>query len=223
MNTAKAILFIITSFSDMGAGEHTGLWLEEFAIPFMEFRKHGYRITVASIKGGRPPIDPRSAPDAAQSQEWRDALGALEHTVPVATVDAAQLDAVFVPGGHGTMFDLPNNPDTSKLLARFASADKVVASVCHGPAIFVGAKLDDGSYLVAGKKLTSFTNQEEGAAGLQSKMPFLLETRLREQGASFVAQPNWADHIEIDGKLITGQNPQSSRSAALAVIQALSH
>ncbi len=223
MSTAKAILFIITSFSDMGTGDHTGLWLEEFAIPYMEFSKRGYKITVASIKGGRVPIDPRSAPAPAQSQEWHDALSALERTVLASSVDASQFDAVFVPGGHGTMFDLPNNPDTGKLLARFASADKVVASVCHGPAIFVGAKLDDGTYFVAGKKMTGFTNQEEGAARLQSKMPFLLETRLREQGASFVAQPNWADHVEIDGKLITGQNPQSSRSTALAVIQALSH
>jgi putative intracellular protease/amidase len=222
MSATKAILFIITSFSDMGAGGQTGLWLEEFAVPYAEFRTQGYEITVASVKGGRAPVDPRSSPSAEQAREWSDALAALEHTEAVANVNAENFDAVFVPGGHGTMFDLPGNPDIGKLLARFDAEGKVIASVCHGPAIFVGAKRDNGAYLVAGKRLTGFTNQEEKAAGLESKMPFLLETRLREQGASFVAQANWADHVEIDGKLITGQNPQSSRSAALAVIQALS-
>lgn len=222
MSATKAILFIITSFSDMGAGGHTGLWLEEFAVPYTEFRKHGYEITVTSIQGGRAPVDPRSAPSAEQAQEWRDALVALEHTESVANVKAEHFDAVFVPGGHGTMFDFPGNPDAGKLLARFVAENKVIASVCHGPAIFVGTKLDNGAYLVAGKKLTSFTNQEEKASGLESKMPFLLETRLREQGASFMAQANWANHIEVDGKLITGQNPQSSRSVALAVIQLFS-
>lgn len=222
MSATKAILIIVTSFSDMGAGDHTGLWLEEFAVPYAEFRKQGYDITVASIKGGRAPVDPRSKPNPEQDKAWRDAIAVLEHTETLASVDASRFAAVFVPGGHGTMFDLPDNPDTGKLLARFAADDKVIASVCHGPAIFVGAKLDNGSYLVAGKKLTSFTNQEEQAAGLESKMPFLLETRLREQGAAFVAQTNWADHVEVDGKFITGQNPQSSRSTALAVIRALS-
>lgn len=222
MSAAKAILIIVTSFSDMGAGDHTGLWLEEFAVPYAEFKKHGYDITVASIKGGRAPVDPRSKPNPEQDKAWRDAIDVLEHTVPLASVDASRFAAVFVPGGHGTMFDLPDNLDTSKLLARFAADNKVIASVCHGPAIFVGAKLGNGSYLVAGKKLTSFTNEEEKAAGLEDKMPFLLETRLREQGASFVTQANWADHVEIDGKFITGQNPQSSRSVAVAVIKALS-
>ncbi|MFH2133990.1 MAG: type 1 glutamine amidotransferase domain-containing protein [Pseudomonadota bacterium] len=223
MSTTKAILFIITSFSDMGSGDHTGLWLEEFAVPYLEFTKQGYDITVASPQGGRAPVDPRSQVDAAQQLVWRTALSKLEHTVPVSTVSAEDFDAVFIPGGHGTMFDFPDNPAIGKLLARFAAENKVIASVCHGPAIFSGLKLDDGNYLVSGKRLTSFTNEEEKSAGYQSKVPFLLESRLREQGALFVAHPNWADHIEVDGKLITGQNPQSSRSAAWAVIDALSH
>lgn len=221
MSTIKAILIIVTNFSEIAPGEPTGLWLEEFAVPYMEFKKHGYEITVASIKGGRTPVDPRSKPSPEQTRTWRDAVSALENTLPVASVDTARFAAVFVPGGHGTMYDLPNNPDTNKLLARFAAENKVIAAMCHGPAILVGVTLGNGSPLIAGKMLTSFTNQEEKAAGFAEKMPFLLETRLRELGASFVERPNWSDHVEVDGNLITGQNPQSSRSAALAVIHAL--
>lgn len=221
MNSTKAILMIVTSVSEISPGERTGLWLEEFAVPYVEFSKHGFKMTVASIKGGSTPVDPRSKPDPEQSRVWHDAIAALEHTVPVASVDPSAFDAVFVPGGHGTMYDLPHHPDTGSLLARFAADGKVIAAMCHGPAIFVGVTLGNGSPLVAGKTLTSFTDQEEAAAGFADKMPFLLETRLRKLGASFVVQPNWSDHVEVDGFLITGQNPQSSRSTALAVMHAL--
>lgn len=128
---------------------------------------------------------------------------------------------MFFPGGHGTMFDLPDNPEVQRLVAEFAQADKVLASVCHGPACLVGALLRDGTPVVKGRKVTAFTDDEERAVELDRHMPFLLETRLRELGAVFVPAANWQDNVVVDGKLVTGQNPQSSASAAWAVIELL--
>lgn len=223
MNTIQSILIIVTSFSEITPGEPTGLWLEEFAVPYMEFKNKGFKISVASIQGGKAPIDPRSTPSAEQKEAWAEAIKTLEKTVPVASIETTYFDAVFIPGGHGTMFDFPNNEDLHKVLRGFAVQDKVIAAMCHGPASLVGVTLDDGTPLVAGKTVTSFTNEEESAAGFTKKMPFLLESRLRELGARFVGQPNWSNHVQVDGKLITGQNPQSSKSAAVAVIDALTN
>jgi putative intracellular protease/amidase len=136
-------------------------------------------------------------------------------------VNVDDFDAVFLPGGHGTMFDLPENVTLQQVLADMASADKVIGAVCHGPAGFVGVRLTDGTPLVAGRTITAFTNSEERAVELDQVMPFLLETRLRELGGRFVVGPNWADHVERDGRLITGQNPQSSGSVAQAIIDVL--
>ena len=221
MNTIQSIMIVVTSFSEIALGEPTGLWLEEFAVPYMEFKDKGYKVSVASIQGGKAPIDPRSKPTSEQEAAWAEAIKALENTVSVASIKPVNFDAIFIPGGHGTMFDLPKSDDLNKALRSFAEQDKVIAAMCHGPASLVGVTLEDGTPLVAGKTVTSFTNEEESAAGLTNKMPFLLESRLRELGAKFVAQPNWSDHVQVDGKLITGQNPQSSKSAARAVIKAL--
>jgi putative intracellular protease/amidase len=168
-------------------------------------------------------VDPRSLPDKALENAWEEAMAALEDAVAVSTVDASQYHAVFVPGGHGTMYDLPDNPELARLLSRMAADDKVIAAMCHGPSILVGVTGSDGKPLVAGRRLTSFTDEEEGTAGFAHKMPFLLESRLRELGADFVEKPNWSDHVEVDGNLVTGQNPQSSKSTAQAVIELLSN
>ncbi|MES9854459.1 MAG: type 1 glutamine amidotransferase domain-containing protein [Candidatus Thiodiazotropha sp. L084R] len=221
MDTLHSLLMIVTSFSEISPGEPTGLWLEEFAVPYIEFTNQGYRVSVASVKGGKAPIDPRSDPTAEQAETWAAALNALEETIPVASIVPTDYDAVFIPGGHGTMFDFPNSHDLQTALRGFAEHDKIIAAMCHGPASMVGVTLSDGTPLVAGKTLTSFTNEEESVAGFTKKMPFLLESRLRDLGANFVEKPNWSDHVQVDGKLITGQNPQSSRSTALAVIDAL--
>lgn len=223
MNAIHSILIIVTSFSEIAPGEPTGLWLEEFAVPYMEFKQQGFDVSVASIKGGKAPVDPRSNPSPEQKEAWGAAINALNDTLPVASIDTGKFDAVFIPGGHGTMFDLPASEDLHQLLRGFAERDKVIAAMCHGPASLVGVTLADGTPLVAGKTITSFTNEEESAAGFTDKMPFLLETRLKELGAHFVEQPNWSDHVQVDGKLITGQNPQSSESAALAVIEVLNN
>ncbi len=223
MSRVQSILMIVTSFSEIAPGEPTGLWLEELAAPYMEFKGRGFKISVASIQGGKAPIDPRSKPTPEQKEAWTEAIEALDNTVPVASIEPTNFDAVFIPGGHGTMFDFPDSEDLHKALRAFTEQDKVIATMCHGPASLVGVTLEDGTPLVAGKIVTSFTNEEESAAGFKDKMPFLLENRLRALGAKFVEEPNWSNHVQVDGKLITGQNPQSSKDTALAVIDALTN
>jgi len=219
---SKKILMVVTSSERIiSTNQLTGVWLEEFALPYLQFQTNGYEVTVASPKGGKTPIDPRSEPPEEQAQEWAQARAALNNTLNLDTVKAADYAAIFMPGGHGTMFDLPGNPGLQQLLRDFAEQDKILAAVCHGPAGLVGATLSDGRPIVAGKTITAFTDSEERAAGMDKDMPFLLETSLTELGANFVRQPDWTSHVERDGKLITGQNPQSSARVAQAVIEAL--
>lgn len=220
MSDNKNILMIVTNHDQIDAEHPTGLWFEEFAVPYQLFREKGYVVTVASPKGGQTPIDPRSLPDTEQAEAHAEALQALKETQPLSSVNAENYDAVFFPGGHGTMYDLPS-PEIGRIVSQFADAEKVVAAVCHGPAALVEAKNSDGTPLVQGRKVTGFTNAEEQAVELDKLMPFLLESRLRELGAEFDAASNWSDHVIVDGMLITGQNPQSSGSAAKAVIEAL--
>lgn len=221
MPATKQILIVVTSHNRLADGTATGIWLEEFAIPYLEFTTQGCEVVVTSPQGGDVPIDPRSAPSSEAADRWGLARAALRKTQPLTAVVATPYAAIFLPGGHGTMFDLPGNATLQRLLGDFAAADKVIAAVCHGPVGLVGATLADGTPLVAGKRLTAFTDAEERAANLADQMPFLLESRLRELGAAFVAAPNWTDHSEQDGRLITGQNPQSSRSVARAILAAL--
>jgi putative intracellular protease/amidase len=215
---SKKILFVVTSAGAMSNGAATGLWFEEFATPYAAFADAGYAITVASPRGGDAPIDPRSN---EHKPEWAAARAALKGTRALDAIDADRFDAVFMPGGHGTMFDLPNNARLGALLGAFADADKVIAAVCHGPAALVGAKRGDGRYIVDGKTITSFLDDEERAANLDKEMPFLLESALRNQGGRFKTAALWSDHVERDGLLITGQNPASSASTARAVMEAL--
>lgn len=215
------VLMVVTSANETGAGKPTGLWLEEFAVPYLKFKEAGFQITIASIKGGEAPVDPRSLEDKAKVQQWSQAVALLKKTKPLAKVNPVQFDAIFLPGGHGTMFDLPNNKTLQQLLHQFSKSGKVIAALCHGPAGFVGARKGDGTPLVAGLTVTSFTDEEEKAIQLDKEMPFLLETKLREEGAKFVAGEKWASHVEVDGKMVTGQNPASSEAVADAVIKLL--
>ena len=216
MNTIMAILIIVTGASQMTSGDKTGVWLEEFAVPYMKFKKEGFEVTVATINGGVVPIDPASADGA--KPEWKEAIEALKNAQKLDTVDSEKYAAVYIPGGHGAMFDLVEDKVVKKVLAEFADADKVVSAVCHGPASLVGVKLNNGKYLVEGKKLTSFTNSEEDEVQKSDKMPFMLESKLIEQGATFQAKGNWEDNVVVDGNLITGQNPNASASIADAII-----
>lgn len=219
MNTRTAILIVVTSHDRIDADHPTGLWFEEFAVPYSKFRAAGYAVTVASPLGGDTPIDARSLEGYESTAANETAMTALRGTRKLdAGVNAHDYAAIFFPGGHGTMFDLPDNPQVQRLIREFAEADKVIASVCHGPACLVGVMLRNGTAFVKGRKVTAFTDSEERAVQLDKAMPFLLESRLRDQGAEFVPAADWADNIVVDGKLVTGQNPQSSGSAVDAVI-----
>jgi putative intracellular protease/amidase len=217
----RRILMVVTSHDRIDDEHPTGLWLEEFALPYEEFRSRGYLVTVVSPRGGATPVDPRSRPRPEQGDRWREARGALVETRTLDCFRAADFDAVFLPGGHGTMFDFPDDPDLQDLLVAAFARERVVAAVCHGPAALVNLRDRQGRPLVRGRRLTGFTDAEEREVGLADQVPFLLETALRERGAEFVAAPNWSDHVERDGLLVTGQNPQSSASAARAVADAL--
>ncbi len=217
----KQILMVVTSAGAMTNGEPTGLWLEEFALPYQLFSEQGYAITVASPKGGKAPVDERSLQDENQVSTWTNATTALEKTKTLDAVNAADFDALFIPGGHGTMFDFPGNAELQRLLHNFHAQDKIIASVCHGPAAFVGTKTADGTPLVKGKTITAFTDAEEKAVGLDSAVPFLLEKSLRAEGANFVPAELWQPNTQVDGKLVTGQNPASSQGCAEAVIKLL--
>ncbi|MFC7440997.1 type 1 glutamine amidotransferase domain-containing protein [Laceyella putida] len=217
---AKKVLMVVTNHTELNEGKKTGIWLSEFAEPYIEFTKKGYEVTVASPLGGKGPIDPGSV-DENTPQDFLDAAKNLENTVKLDEVTAEDFDAIFLPGGHGTMFDLPGNQKLQELLRGFYEGNKIVAAVCHGPAGLVGATLSNGQPLVAGKRVNAFTNREEAETTLDRHMPFLLESKLRELGAIFVAAPNWTTHHEVDGNLITGQNPQSTLAVTKSVIEKL--
>ncbi len=217
-------VLVVTTSNELFQGLHphpTGVWLEEFAVPYIALQKSGAQLVVASPKGGEMPVDPRSLPTPEEKIVWKAAIDAAKNTVKLSLVKSKDFDAIFIPGGHGPMFDLPDDPDLQRLVREFYEAKKWVASVCHGPAGLVNVKLSDGNHLVNGRILTSYTNSEEIAAKLDKEVPFILEQKLREDGAIFVDEGNRADHVEQDGRLITGQNPFSSARIAWFLIAAL--
>ncbi|MET3852410.1 MULTISPECIES: type 1 glutamine amidotransferase domain-containing protein [unclassified Paenibacillus] len=217
---AKKVLIVVTNHAEIYEGRSTGIWLTEFAEAYLEFVEKGYNVTVASPLGGKGPIDPGSI-DSTTPQRLLDTQKHLENTLKLDEVGSNEFDAIFLPGGHGTMYDLPDNRKLQELLRDFYEAGKIVAAVCHGPAGLVGAKLSNGSPLVAGKRISAFTDREEAATTLDQHLPFLLESKLRDLGAIYVAAPNWTTHYEVDGNLITGQNPQSTLVVTQAVIAQL--
>lgn len=227
MQNAK-ILMISTSAATMDNGEPTGVWLEELTTPYYAFCDAGAEVTLASIFGGAIPVDQRSvAPegenDASVERSLKDeALQAQMASSPrFDSFDAADFDAVFLPGGHGTMFDYPESAALAALIETFDRAGKVVAAVCHGPAGLVRARKPDGTAFVGGRRIAAFTDSEECAVGLQDAVPFLLETRLKELGANHEAAPDFEPFALRDGTLVTGQNPASARATATLVMEAL--
>lgn len=216
----KSILFVLTSHDQINEEHKTGLWFSEFAEPYEIFQEAGFRLTTASIKGGNAPIDPRSLNEET-SAKWAELIRVAEQTVAIADVTSEGYDAIFMPGGHGTMFDMPDHPKLQSLIAEFAESDRIVGAVCHGPAALVNVRLSDGEYLVKGRKVTAFTNEEEKASTFDRFMPFMLEDKLRAAGAEFIGKPKWSDHVVSDGKLVTGQNPQSSVSIAHTIVRML--
>jgi len=215
------ILMVVTSHDRIDDTHPTGLWLEEFAIPYEIFTAAGHEVAVASTKGGTTPIDPRSLADREKFAP--ETLAALQSTDALASMNLSGYDAVFFPGGHGTMYDLPADINVAKAVTHFLEGQQPIALVCHGPAALVGATLADGTPAASGRKVTGFTNDEEKAVELDDVMPFLLETKLREQGATFIGASNFVAHVVVDGNLITGQNPASSADAAQALLKQLAN
>ncbi|HEX8873122.1 MAG TPA: type 1 glutamine amidotransferase domain-containing protein [Nitrosospira sp.] len=222
------ILMVLTSHDQLGnTGKATGFWLEELAAPYYVLKDAGATVTLASPDGGQPPLDPKSDMPENQTEATRRfrndpaARAELADTRKLASVSAADFDAVFYPGGHGPMWDMPDNPASIALIEDFVKAGKPVAAVCHAPVALLNVRGKDGDYLIKGKRVTGFTDTEEEAVGLTSVVPFLLEDRLRERGGIFSKGPNWGPHIEVDGKLITGQNPASSGPGAEALLKLL--
>jgi putative intracellular protease/amidase len=222
------ILMVLTSHGQLGnTGKETGFWLEEFAAPYYLLKDAGATVTLASPDGGQPPIDPKSDLPENQTDATRRfradsaAQAELADTQKLANISAADFDAVFYPGGHGPMWDMPNNVASIALIEDFVKADKPVAAVCHAPVALINVRGKNGDYLIKGKRVTGFTDTEEDAVGLTSVVPFLLEDELRERGGIFSKGPDWSSHIEVDGKLITGQNPASSEAGAKALLELL--
>lgn len=223
----KQIAIILTNHAELGdTGKATGFYLGEAAHPWAAFREVGYDVVFASPQGGLAPIDPSSMTDPdAESEAFLEALATEARTavdtVAIDTLDASAIDAVFVAGGHGTMWDLPDNKALQHLIRDVYESEGVVAAVCHGPAALVNVQLTDGAYLVNGRQLTSFTNAEEAAVELTDTMPFLLEDKFESRGATFVPAANFSANVVSDDRLITGQNPASAGLAADAVIERL--
>jgi len=216
-------VLIVTTSCNMLAPDHpTGLWFEEFAVPFTAFSEAGASIRVVSPKGGAVPIDPKTAPTEKDREKWPAALQALTSTGRLAEVAADRFDAVFIPGGHGPMVDLVNDQKLQRLLAAFDRDGKMVAAVCHGPAALLNVRNAAGEPLVKGRKVTGFTNVEERLVMLHSVVPFLLEDALKERGANFEsALLPFFSHVVRDENLITGQNPASSTKVAEELLAAL--
>jgi putative intracellular protease/amidase len=222
------ILIVLTSHDQLGdTGTKTGFWLEEFATPYYVLKDAGVSITLASPKGGQPPLDPKSDLPENQTESTKrfrtDAAAQTElaNTKKLADVSADDFDAVFFPGGHGPMWDMPDNATSIALIEAFVKADKPVGGVCHAPVAFVNVRGKDGEYLVKGKRVTGFSNAEEEAVGVAAVVPFLLEDRLKERGGIYSKAANWAPYVQADGKLVTGQNPASSGPAAEELLKLL--
>lgn len=222
------ILIVLTSHDQLGdTGKKTGFWLEEFVAPYYVLKDAGATITLASPKGGRPPLDPKSDLSenlTALTKRFRTDAAAqaeLANTKKLADVSADDFDAVFYPGGHGPMWDMPDNRTSIALIEAFVKADKPVGAVCHAPAALVNVRGKDGEYLIKSKRVTGFSNAEEEAVGLTAAVPFLLENRLKERGGIYSKGADWAPCVQVDGKLVTGQNPASSQTAAEALLKLL--
>jgi putative intracellular protease/amidase len=219
------ILMVLTSHDRLGdTGKKTGFWLEEFAAPYYIFKDAGAAITLASPKGGQPPLDPKSDEPDSQTDATRRFKGdpaaqqALANTVALSTVSADGFDTVFYPGGHGPLWDLAEDKHSIQLIEAMHAAGKLVTAVCHAPGIFKDARAADGSPLVKSKQVTGFTNTEEEAVQLTKVVPFLVEDMLKANGGIYSKGDDWAPYVVTDGNLITGQNPASSAPAAEAAL-----
>lgn len=222
------ILIVLTSHSKLGdTNGKTGFWIEEFATPYYIFKEAGAQITLASPKGGQPPIDPKSDTPENQTEATirykKDEvlLNLMANTTRLQEVSSKNFDAIFYPGGHGPLWDLSTDKNSIQLIEEFWDAKKPVASVCHAPSVLLNVKDEEGNYLVKGKNITGFSNTEEQAVQLDKIVPFLLEDELKNKGGIYSKKEDWASYFVKDGLLITGQNPASSEAVAKELLSLL--
>ncbi|KAL7416165.1 class I glutamine amidotransferase-like protein [Mrakia frigida] len=220
MPAQKSLLIVLTSADKTLTGGQTGWYLPELAHPYYIF-KDSFKLTLASPKGGKSPLDEGSAKafaedaDSAKFLKDTEALALVDNTVKLSSVSEKDFDAVFYVGGHGPVIDLPVDQNSIRLIQEFYNAKKITAAVCHAPAVFKNTKLPNGDALVKGKKFTGFSNSEETAVGAVETIPFLLETALSKEGGLYEkASADWAAHVVVDGNLYTGQNPASAAPLA---------
>ena len=222
------VLIVLTSHDELGdTGKKTGFWLEEFASPYYRLKDAGVQITLASPRGGQPPLDPKSheadfqTDDTHRFDDDQAAQAELSNTAKLAEMLVEDFDAVFYPGGHGPLWDLYNDKDSIALIEGFIAAGKPVATVCHAPAVLLKAKDQNGDPLVNGKEVTAFSNSEEAAVGLTDVVPYLVEDQLIAMGGVYRKTEDWNSLAVVDGLIITGQNPGSSAAVADALVKAL--
>jgi putative intracellular protease/amidase len=222
------ILMVLTSHDQLGnTGKKTGFWLEEFAAPYYTFTDAGATVVLASPAGGQPPLDPKSDLPEFQTELTHrfkaDAAAqqALASTVKLETINPADFDTVFYPGGHGPMWDLAESPVSIQLIQTFERSGKPIGFVCHAPGALRNVKKANGEPLVKGRHVTGFTNGEEDAVQLSDVVPFLIEDEFIAQGGLYEKGPDWVPHTVVDGRLVTGQNPASSEGVAKALLQQL--
>jgi putative intracellular protease/amidase len=214
------VLIALTSNDKLGdTARHTGFYASEAAEPWEVFRAAGFDVDLVSTGGGRPPVDGRDESDPTQRAFFASVN--LDDTPAAADLESENYEAIFFAGGHGTMWDFPDDADLAGLAAGIYERGGIVAAVCHGPSALVNLRLSDGRYLVAGKRVAAFTNQEEAAVGLAGVVPFLLADALVARGAQHVPAPNFTEQVIADGRLVTGQNPASARAVAERVVNSI--
>lgn len=217
----KKILIVTTNFRENDKIKETGVWLEEFAVPYLVFKDTGYEITVASPLGGLSPVDENSM-SCSNPIEWDECIKILRDTTRLSEVNYKDYNALFLPGGHGPMFDLAQDLLLKEIVEYFYENHKIISAICHGPAGLILAVDKQGDPIVKGRKITSLTNKEEHIKKMDESVPFLLETKLRKLGAEFEDADPWTEHVCVDKQFITGQNPQSSLLLAEKVVKKLS-
>jgi putative intracellular protease/amidase len=224
INMKQKILFVVTSHNKKGSTEQpTGYYLGEVSHPWEVLHQAGYEIDFVSPKGGKAPVDGFDLSDPVNKKFWEDAnyRHKVENTMKPSEVNANNYVAIFYAGGHGAMWDFPEQKDIASITAAIYENGGIVSAVCHGPAGLVNIKMHNGEYLVSGKKVNAFTNEEEAAVGLSDIVPFLLETKLIERGAKYEKSGLWQPHVTVDQRLITGQNPASAKGVGEALLKEL--
>jgi putative intracellular protease/amidase len=223
-NMKKKVLFVLTSHNVKGStGQPTGFYLSEVSHPWEVLHAAGYEMDFVSPKGGKAPVDGLNLNDATNKAFWEDSTyrQKVEHTLKPSEVKVEDYAAIFYAGGHGTMWDFAENLELAQIASKIYENGGVVSAVCHGPAGLVNVKLSNGQYLVAGKNVNAFSNEEEIAVKLENVVPFMLETKLIERGAIFDKAGLWQEKVVVDGRLVTGQNPASARKVGEETLKAL--